>query len=79
MAEKPPLLMPRSVLKSTTRCWCEEMRRGGGSAPQNLPEAESRPRQGALNLRGAPTGLTLSWCSGHCQWGWDTGLLTQGT
>lgn len=56
MAEKPPVLMPPSVLKSTTSCWCKEMRRGGGSAPQNLPEAESAPGQGALAHPGCSRG-----------------------
>lgn len=48
VAEKPPLLMPRSVLSSTASSWCEEMRRGGGSAPQNLPKAETHPGHGPL-------------------------------
>ena len=43
MAEKLPALKPWSVLKSTASWWREEMRRGGGSAPQNLSRAGSNP------------------------------------
>lgn len=64
MAEKPPVLMPRSVLKSTTSCWCEEMRRGGGSAPQNLLEAENGPGQGSLGPPRLFPRAFPSWCPG---------------